>query len=67
MIFRKWLNLLENENMCYTIHPTVRKEVLERLLELNHKIHEEEEEKGLWDKKPARNAKADGGRKGKTI
>ena len=28
-----------------------RKEILKRLLELNHKIHAEEVEKGLWEKK----------------
>jgi len=37
----------------YTIHPEARKEVLKRLLELNHKIHEEEVAAGLWDKKKA--------------
>lgn len=36
----------------FTIHPDARKEVLKRLLELNHKIHEEELEAGLFDKKP---------------
>jgi len=34
-----------------TIHPNARKEILRRLLELNHKIHEEEVKTGLWDKK----------------
>ena len=43
----------ENDRVRYTIHPDARKEVLKRLLELNHKIHEEEVEKGLWDKKKA--------------
>lgn len=37
--------------MRYTIHPDARREVLKRLLELNHKIHEEEVKAGLWDKK----------------
>lgn len=37
--------------MRYTIHPEALKEVLKRLLELNHKIHEEEVAAGLWDKK----------------
>ena len=37
--------------MRFTIHPEARKEILKRLLELNHKIHEEEVQDGLWDKK----------------
>jgi hypothetical protein len=43
--------LPEKDRVRFTIHPDARKEVLKRLLELNHKIHEEEVEKGLWDKK----------------
>jgi len=43
--------LPENDRMRYTINPDARKEVLKRLLELNHKIHEEEVKAGLWDKK----------------
>ncbi len=43
--------LPENDRIRYTIHPEARKEVLKRLLELNHQIHEEEVKKGLWDKK----------------
>lgn len=43
--------LPENDRIRYTIHPDARKEVLKRLLELNHKIHEEEIRTGLWDKK----------------
>ncbi|HCN85231.1 MAG TPA: restriction endonuclease [Sphingobacteriaceae bacterium] len=43
--------LPENDRVRYTIHPDARKEVLKRLLELNHQIHEEEVKKGLWDKK----------------
>jgi hypothetical protein len=35
--------LPENDRVRFTIHPDARKEVLKRLLELNHKIHEEEE------------------------
>jgi hypothetical protein len=34
--------LPENDRVRFTIHPDARKEVLKRLLELNHKIHEEE-------------------------
>ena len=43
--------LPENDRIRYTIHPDARKEVLKRLLELNHKIHDEEVAAGLWDKK----------------
>lgn len=43
--------LPENDRIRYTIHPDARKEVLKRLLELNHKIHEEEVKAGLWEKK----------------
>jgi hypothetical protein len=53
--------LPENDRVRYTIHPDARKEVLKRLLELNHKIHEEEVKAGLWDKK-GKNGK--GGRGG---
>jgi hypothetical protein len=45
--------LPKNDRVRYTIHPEARKEVLKRLLELNHKIHEEEVAAGLWDKKKA--------------
>ncbi len=43
--------LPENDRVRYTIHPDARKEILNRLLELNHKIHAEELEAGLLDKK----------------
>lgn len=43
--------LPENDRIRFTIHPDARKEVLKRLLELNHKIHEEEVTAGLWEKK----------------
>ena len=43
--------LPENDRVRFTIHPDARKEVLKRLLDLNHKIHEEEKESGLLDKK----------------
>ncbi len=39
--------LPENDRIRYTISPEARKEVLERLLLLNHKIHEEEEKAKL--------------------
>ena len=37
--------------MRYTIHSEARKEILKRLLELNHKIHEEVVKAGLWEKR----------------
>ena len=43
--------LPENDRVRYTIHPDARKEILKRLLELNHKIHAEEVAAGLWEKK----------------
>lgn len=43
--------LPENDRVRFTIHPDAKKEVLKRLLELNHKIHEEEVKNGLWEKK----------------
>lgn len=43
--------LPENDRIRYTISPDARKEILKRLLELNHKIHSEEVTAGLWDKK----------------
>ena len=43
--------LPENDRTRYTIHPDARKEVLKRLLELNHKIRKDEEDQGLWDGK----------------
>jgi hypothetical protein len=43
--------LPENDRIRYTISPEARKEILKRLLELNHKIHAEEVAAGLWNKK----------------
>jgi hypothetical protein len=51
--------LPENDRVRYTIHPEARKEVLKRLLELNHKIHEKEVAAGLWDKKKPVKEKTD--------
>ena len=39
--------LPENDRIRYTISPEARKEILKRLLELNHEIHEQEEKDGL--------------------
>jgi len=49
--------LPENDRVRYTISPDARKEVLKRLLKLNHKIHEQEVKagphtKGKRNKKP---------------
>ena len=49
--------LPENDRIRFTIHPEARKEVLKRLLELNHKIHEEEVAASLLDVKPAKKSK----------
>lgn len=43
--------LPENDRVRYTIHPDARKEILKRLLELNHNIRTNEEKMGLWNKK----------------
>ena len=43
--------LPENDRVRFTIHPDARREILKRLLELNHKIHEQEVADGLWEKK----------------
>ena len=43
--------LPENDRVRYTIHPDARREILKRLLELNHKIHNQEVADGLWEKK----------------
>lgn len=49
--------LPENDRVRYTISPEARKEILQRLLLLNHKIHAEEEKDGLHDKKKGANKK----------
>lgn len=43
--------LPENDRIRFTIHPDARREVLKRLLELNHQIHDEEVKAGLREKK----------------
>ena len=43
--------LPENDRIRYTIHPDARREILKRLLLLNHRIHDEEVRAGLWDNK----------------
>jgi hypothetical protein len=42
--------LPENDRVRYTIHPDARREVLKRLLELNHQIYAEEVAQGLHEK-----------------
>ena len=42
--------LPENDRVRYTITPKARKEVLKRLLKLNHEIHEQEVKEGLHEK-----------------
>jgi uncharacterized protein (DUF433 family) len=42
--------LPENDRIRYTIHPDARKEILKRLLELNHQYYEEEIKRGLHKK-----------------
>jgi hypothetical protein len=42
--------LPENDRVRYTISPDARKEVLKRLLKLNHEIHEQEVKAGLHAK-----------------
>jgi len=46
--------LPENDRVRYTISPEARKEVLKRLLLLNHEIYEEEVARGLHDKKKSK-------------
>ena len=46
--------LPENDRARYTIHPDSRKELLKRLLQLNHKLYAEEEAQGLHAKKKAK-------------
>lgn len=43
--------LPENDRVRYTIHPDARKEILKRLLQLNHQLYAEEEGRGLHKKK----------------
>ena len=50
----------ENDSVRYTISPDARKEVLKRLLKLNHEIHEQEVKAGLHVKgKSKKKQKAD--------
>ena len=52
--------LPENDRVRYAISPDARKEVLKRLLKLNHEIHEQEVKAGLNAKgKTKKKQKAD--------
>jgi hypothetical protein len=52
--------LPENNSVRYTISPDARKEVLKRLLKLNHEIHEQKVKAGLHVKgKSKKKQKAD--------
>ena len=52
--------LPEHDRVRYTIHPDSRKEILKRLLQLNHKLYAEEEAKGLHkSKKTGKKAKTE--------
>ncbi|HPG32205.1 MAG TPA: restriction endonuclease [Lentimicrobium sp.] len=46
--------LPENDRVRFTIHPDARKEILKRLLELNHKIFEQEAREGLHKEETVR-------------
>jgi hypothetical protein len=48
--------LPENDRTRYTVSPEARKEVLQRLLKLNHERHAEEKAAGLHDKKAKKKA-----------
>ena len=59
--------LPENDRVRYTIHPEARKEVLKRLLQLNHELYAEEVEKGLHSKTKAPKVKTEATKKSKKI
>lgn len=52
--------LPENDRIRFTISPDARREVLKRLLKLNHEVREQEEKAGLWEKKKTKKAKQEG-------
>ena len=51
--------LPENDRTRFTISPEASREILKRLLNLNHEIHEQEVKAGLWAKKKAKKSKND--------
>jgi methylase of polypeptide subunit release factors len=52
--------LPENDRTRYTIHPDARKELLKRLLLLNHKLYAEEEATGMHKKKQGKKTTSEG-------
>lgn len=59
MISMRWTPPCENDRTRFTISPEARPEILKRLLNLNHQIHEREVKAGLWEKKKAKKSKTD--------
>ncbi len=55
--------LPENDRTRFTISPEARREILKRLLQLNHQIHEQEVKAGLWEKKKTKKSKTDSSNK----
>ncbi len=51
--------LPENDRVRYTIHPDARKEILKRLLQLNHHLYAEQEAKGLHKRRMGKTSKAE--------
>lgn len=51
--------LPENDRIRYTISPEARKEILKRLLKLNHEIHEQEVEEAQGKKKAGKKKSED--------
>lgn len=58
--------LPENDRTRYTINPTARKEILKRLIKLNHTYHQKEVDAGLVDEK-GKPVKKKAGRKAKKV
>jgi hypothetical protein len=58
--------LPENDRVRFTFHPEARREILKRLLELNHKIHAQEVAEGMLEKKgkPGKAGKKQAGQMG---
>ena len=52
-------SIFENDRVRYTISPDARKEVLKRLLKLNHEIHEQEVKVDVHAKGKSKKKKTD--------
>jgi hypothetical protein len=50
--------LSENDRIRYAISPDARKEILKRLLKLNHEIHEQEQKQGKSSKRKTKKKKS---------